>query len=116
MLPPQQVLLATPSIPATLLWHSSWGVTSRLIPFMEQGPMYNSINFTQRTSLPANSTVVAMTLNVLICPTEVNQQPLVGATSITAVSNYGWCAGDWYVYGGMALNNAPLSRTPSPST
>ncbi len=111
VLPPQQVLLATPTNPATLLWHSSWGVTSRLIPFMEQGPMYNSINFTLKTSTPANATVESTTLSVLLCPSEPNQQPLVGATLTTAVSNYGWCAGDWYVYGGMALNNAPLSRS-----
>jgi prepilin-type N-terminal cleavage/methylation domain-containing protein/prepilin-type processing-associated H-X9-DG protein len=111
VLPPQQVLLATASNPATLLWHSSWGVTSRLVPFMEQGPMYNSINFTLKTSAPANSTVVSTTLSVLICPSEVNQQPLTSGTSTTGVSNYGWCAGDWYVYGGMALNSAPLNRS-----
>jgi prepilin-type N-terminal cleavage/methylation domain-containing protein/prepilin-type processing-associated H-X9-DG protein len=111
ILPPQQVLLATPSNPATLLWHSSWGVTSRLIPFMEQGPMYDSVNFTLRTSLPANATVVSTTLSVLICPSEVNSQPLISSTSTTGVSNYGWCAGDWYVYGGMALNGAPPSRS-----
>jgi prepilin-type processing-associated H-X9-DG protein len=111
VLPPQQVLLATPTSPATLLWHSSWGVTSRLIPFMEQGPMYNSINFTLKTSMPDNVTVVSTTLRVLICPSEINQQPYVTATSTTGVSNYGWCAGDWYVYGGMALSNAPFSRS-----
>ncbi len=111
VLPPQQVLQATQSNPATLLWHSSWGVTSRLIPYMEQGPMYNSINFTLKTSMPDNVTVVASTLSVLICPSEVNQQAYVTATSTTGVSNYGWCAGDWYVYGGMAPNSAPISRS-----
>ena len=116
VLPPQQVLLATPSNPATLLWHSSWGVTSRLIPFMEQGPMFNAINFTLKTSVPANSTIVSTRLSVLACPSEVNQEPLMTATSTTAVSNYGWCAGDWYVYGGMAMNNAPSPAAPSTVT
>jgi prepilin-type N-terminal cleavage/methylation domain-containing protein/prepilin-type processing-associated H-X9-DG protein len=111
VLPPQQVLLATASSPAALLWHSSWGVTSRLVPFMEQGPMFNSINFTLKTSALDNSTVVSSTLNVLLCPSEVNQQALINGATTTAVSSYGWCAGDWYVYGGMALNSAPLSRS-----
>src|ERR1700733_1074478 len=52
VLPPQQVLQAsaTSSTTAVLLWHTSWGVTARLIPFMEQAPMYNSINFNNKTS------------------------------------------------------------------
>ncbi len=114
VLPPQQVLqfVATSSTTATLLWHNSWGVTSRLIPFMEQGPMYNSINFTNKTSNASNATVVASTLTILLCPSEPNQQRYTSATgtSTYGVSNYGWCAGDWYVYGGMGYPGAPLSR------
>ena len=58
-------------------------------------------NFTLQTSKPANTTVVATTLKVLICPSEVNTQPYVSGTNVSGVSNYGWCSGDWYVYGGM---------------
>jgi prepilin-type N-terminal cleavage/methylation domain-containing protein len=112
VLPPQQVLqfVATSSTTATLTWHNSWGVSSRLIPFMEQGPMYNSINVANKTSAPANSTVISSTLAVLLCPSEPNQQPYTSGTSITGVSNYGWCAGDWYVYGGMGNPGAQLTR------
>jgi prepilin-type N-terminal cleavage/methylation domain-containing protein len=64
VLPPPQVLLssATSGTTATLLWHNSWGVTSRLIPFAEQAPIYGSINVTNKTSDPSNSTVVSSTL------------------------------------------------------
>src|SRR5580693_5118510 len=50
-LPPQQVIqfVATSSTTATLVWHTSWGVTARIIPYMEQGPIYNSINFINKT-------------------------------------------------------------------
>ena len=112
-LPPQQVLqfAATSATTATLLWHNSWGVTSRLIPYMEQGPMYNSINFIDKTSNAANSTVVSSTLNVLLCPSEPNHQPFTSGTSTYGVSNYGWCAGDWYVYGGMGNPGSQLTRS-----
>ena len=116
VLPPQQVIqfATTSSTTATLTWHNSWGVTSRLIAYMEQGPMYNAINVTDKTSNPANSTVVASTLNVLLCPSEPNQQAYMSGTSTSGVSNYGWCAGDWYVYGGMGNPGAQLTRAPSP--
>jgi prepilin-type N-terminal cleavage/methylation domain-containing protein/prepilin-type processing-associated H-X9-DG protein len=110
--PPQQVLLssATSATTATSLWHNSWGVTSRLIRFAEQAPMYNAINVTNKTSDPSNSTVVSSTLNVLLCPSEPNKQPFTSGTSTFGVSNYGWCAGDWYVYGGMGNLGAQLTR------
>ncbi|MGO9915416.1 MAG: DUF1559 domain-containing protein [Isosphaeraceae bacterium] len=113
VLPPQQVLQfsATSASTATLLWHNSWGVTSRLIPYMEQGPMYNSINFINKTSNASNVTVVSSTLSILLCPSEPNRQPYTNGTSTYGVSNYGWCAGDWYVYGGMGNPGAPLTRS-----
>jgi prepilin-type N-terminal cleavage/methylation domain-containing protein/prepilin-type processing-associated H-X9-DG protein len=112
VLPPQQVLKfsATSATTATLLWHNSWGVTSRLIPYAEQAPLYNSINATNKTSDPSNSTVVSSTLNLVLCPSEPNQQPFTSGTSTFGVSNYGWCAGDWYVYGGMGNPGAQLTR------
>jgi prepilin-type N-terminal cleavage/methylation domain-containing protein/prepilin-type processing-associated H-X9-DG protein len=112
VLPPQQVLSYTRTSPTSLTWHSSWGVTSRVIPYMEQGPLYNAINYTLKTSYPDNATVVAMSLNVLLCPSDGNAtQPYVSGTTIEGNSNYGWCAGDWYVYGGMGVPSAPLNRS-----
>jgi prepilin-type N-terminal cleavage/methylation domain-containing protein/prepilin-type processing-associated H-X9-DG protein len=103
VLPPQQVLSFTGP---TVTWKSQWGVTSRLLPFAEQGPLFNALNFTLKTTDPANVTVVSTTVKVLVCPSEVNPQPFVstsattGVVSTFGVSNYGWCEGDWYVYGG----------------
>jgi prepilin-type processing-associated H-X9-DG protein len=73
--------------------------------------MYNAINLFDKTSNAANSTVVASTLNILLCPSEPNTQPFTSVTSTSGVSNYGWCAGDWYVYGGMGNPGAPLTRS-----
>jgi prepilin-type N-terminal cleavage/methylation domain-containing protein len=113
VLPPQQVIqfVAASSTTATLAWHNSWGVTSRLIPYMEQGPMYSALNSTNKTSDSSNTTVVSSSLAVLHCPSDPNQAPYSSGTSTFGVSNYGWCAGDWYVYGGMGNPGAPLTRS-----
>jgi prepilin-type N-terminal cleavage/methylation domain-containing protein/prepilin-type processing-associated H-X9-DG protein len=101
-LPPQQVLLFSGT---TVSWKSSWGATSRVAPFVEQAALFNSINYTLKTSAADNSTVVGMTVKTLICPSEVNPQPYTstsstGTVSTYGVSNYGWCEGDWYTFGG----------------
>jgi prepilin-type N-terminal cleavage/methylation domain-containing protein/prepilin-type processing-associated H-X9-DG protein len=111
VLPPQQVLMYAGT---TVSWKSQWGVTSRLLPYAEQGALFNAINFTLKTSDPTNSTVVSASVNVLICPSEVNSQPTTstnaktGVVSVYGISNYGWCEGDWYVFGG---NTAPPNRS-----
>ena len=102
-LPPQQVLRGSAG---AVTWKSSWGVSSRVAPFLELGPLYNAINFALKTSAADNSTAVGSTVGVFVCPSEVNPQPyqvLNGsgvATATYGVSNYGWCEGAWYVYGG----------------
>jgi prepilin-type N-terminal cleavage/methylation domain-containing protein/prepilin-type processing-associated H-X9-DG protein len=103
VLPPQQVLQFNAT--GSVSWKSSWGVTSRIAPFLELGPLYNSINYALRTTAPENVTAVSSSLAVLVCPSEINPQPKMSTTSTgeTAkygVSNYGWCVGDWYVFGG----------------
>ncbi|MGP0070254.1 MAG: DUF1559 domain-containing protein [Isosphaeraceae bacterium] len=102
VLPPQQVLTFAGS---SVFWKSSWGVTSRVAPYLEMGPLYNAINYSNKTTDPSNVTAVSATLGVLICPSEVDPQPITstnssGVTSTYGVSNYGWCEGDWYVFGG----------------
>src|SRR5579872_4853607 len=41
-LPPQQVLAFQGT---AVTWKSQWGVSSRIAPFLELGPLYNSLNF-----------------------------------------------------------------------
>ncbi len=48
VLPPQQVLQFAAS--GALVWKSSWGVTSRITPYLELGPLFNSINYTLKAT------------------------------------------------------------------
>ena len=103
VLPPQQVLQFATS--GTVIWKSAWGVTSRITPDLELGPLYNSINYSLKSSALENTTVASLSLNVLICPSEANPQAFsstsaAGVTTTSGVSDIGWCEGDWYVFGG----------------
>jgi prepilin-type N-terminal cleavage/methylation domain-containing protein/prepilin-type processing-associated H-X9-DG protein len=101
-LPPQMVLTFSGT---AVSWKSSWGVTSRILPYLEMGALYSAINYTLKVSDATNSTVVSASLKALICPSEVNPQPFTSTSSASVIStygisNYGWCEGDWYVFGG----------------
>jgi prepilin-type N-terminal cleavage/methylation domain-containing protein/prepilin-type processing-associated H-X9-DG protein len=57
---------------------NDWGAIALLLPHLEQGPLYNSINFSQdllpaRPGCPANSTVQLTRLDVLLCPSDVDR-------------------------------------------
>jgi prepilin-type N-terminal cleavage/methylation domain-containing protein/prepilin-type processing-associated H-X9-DG protein len=111
VLPPQMVLLFNNA--GAVAWKSSWGASSRITPFLESGTLYNAINFTNKTSDPSNATAVSTQLKVFLCPSEPNQQASTstnsaGVTSTYGVSNYGWCEGTWYTFGGFA------SAVPTP--
>ncbi|MFO0957840.1 MAG: DUF1559 domain-containing protein [Isosphaeraceae bacterium] len=111
-LPPSQVLVQVGTASPT--WATSWGVSARLAPYMEQGALYNSMNFNLKYSDPVNTTVSYLQVGYLLCPSEPNRtitiiQDLASGKGF-GLSNYGWCEGDWYVYGGAA---GPPNRAPS---
>jgi prepilin-type N-terminal cleavage/methylation domain-containing protein/prepilin-type processing-associated H-X9-DG protein len=81
-------------------WVGVQSVNVRLLLFLEQGPLYNAVNF--QTSDPSqNATVTSQTIGVFLCPSEVDPQPVNSDFGPTAVTSYGWCMGDWYVFGGI---------------
>jgi prepilin-type N-terminal cleavage/methylation domain-containing protein/prepilin-type processing-associated H-X9-DG protein len=107
VLPPQMVL--TFSSTGSVSWKSSWGASSRITPFLELGNLYNAINYNNKTTDRSNATAVATQLNVFICPSEVNPQAFVntstaGLTSTFGVSNYAWCEGTWFTFGGFTTS------------
>ncbi|WP_422927538.1 DUF1559 domain-containing protein [Singulisphaera sp. PoT] len=105
-LPPQQTMKQVGNSQPTS--YTSWGISARLAPFIESGPLYNAMNFTLKYSDPTNTTVSSITLKYLICPSEVNTAPSGTAPAkLFGVSNYGWNVGDWYVFGGVS---APPNR------
>ena len=107
----------------TVTWFGGWSVHGRVLPYLEQGNMYNAINFAIHYEAAPNLTVTAQTLSLFTCPSESNPAPLVeeedGARRVFGTTNYGWNMGDWYVWGGFGqaenrlaninnLNTVPL--------
>ena len=86
--------------------HVGFTARRRGFTLIELGAVYNAVNFTNKTSDPSNATVVATQLRVFLCPSEANQQAFTstssaGVISTSGVSNYGWCEGTWYTFGGF---------------
>jgi prepilin-type N-terminal cleavage/methylation domain-containing protein/prepilin-type processing-associated H-X9-DG protein len=121
-LPPQMALTFTTT--GAVGWKSTWSASSRVMPYLEQGSLYNAINYTNKVSDVSNATAVAQQIKTFICPSEVNQQAYVGTNATTGVttmygiSNYGWNVGTWYSFGGYAMQTptagaigSNLSRT-----
>ena len=52
------------------------------------------------------TTVSTQTVAVFICPSEINPTPATPGGK--GVTNYAWCVGDWYVWGGFG---APKTRS-----
>jgi prepilin-type N-terminal cleavage/methylation domain-containing protein len=80
-----------------------WGWTSAILPGLEQGPLFNGINFDVPASDSANATVRQTVLNGYLCPSDhssgaLRPVPWVDATysrsAIAAPSNYVACSGD----------------------
>uniref|UniRef100_UPI0035CF3AE9 DUF1559 family PulG-like putative transporter n=1 Tax=Isosphaera pallida TaxID=128 RepID=UPI0035CF3AE9 len=86
----------------TVAWTSSFGGFPRILPFVEQSPLANMINFSAEMYSPPNATATATYLGLLVCPSEPNTvftHPVGGRMS---VCNYGFCMGDWFVFGGTS--------------
>jgi|SRR5271157_830963 len=97
--PPQLLLTGTGT---NVTWESIWSPAARIMPYLEQANSFNLINYAFPHDDASNSTAETLTLAVLICPSEVNTTPVIDdANAVEGPSNYGWCAGDWYVWGGF---------------
>jgi prepilin-type N-terminal cleavage/methylation domain-containing protein/prepilin-type processing-associated H-X9-DG protein len=103
--PPSIVLAGSGN---TAVWNGGWSVQGRILPFMEQGVLFNSANFTLNKEEPENATVIRQSIAVFVCPSEVKSAPSTHDYGISGVSSYGSCAGDWFVWGGF---NGPQNRS-----
>ena len=84
--------------------YTSSGTFIGLLPFMEQGPLYNSVNSNINIFGAANTTIDATGLSTLWCPSDPKVSIKVfmaggnvdGGDMTMAYSSYGGCAGMWF--------------------
>src|SRR5262249_5263353 len=104
-LPPSIVLAGTGN---TVSWRNGFSVHARILPFMEQGVMFNSINFTFDHRSAEHSTVVGSAVPFFVCPSDPNQNSLTAFPfTMARVTSYGFNQGDWYIWNGF---NGPDNR------
>jgi prepilin-type N-terminal cleavage/methylation domain-containing protein/prepilin-type processing-associated H-X9-DG protein len=78
-----------------------WSGHARILPLIEQGPMFNSVNITLPYTRAENYTVAATTVASFVCPTEVDSSPTPASgffNTPKGVSNYGLNMGDWFIF------------------
>ncbi len=77
-----------------------WGWAAFLLPYVEQGTVYNQINFSQGVGIGSNVAVCQLSLKVFQCPSDPNQQAFpvydsnfTNPIATVAHSNYVGCNG-----------------------
>lgn len=97
----------------TVTWRGGFSVHARILPFMEQGVAFNSINFIFNHLSGENTTVVTLAMSTFVCPSDINKDArtpfpaFTGLNATASVTSYGVNAGDWFLWNGF---NAPDSR------
>lgn len=94
-----------------VLWRNGFSVHTRILPLMEQGAMFNALNFINDHRSFQNSTVVGSAVDFFACPSDVNmagQTPFPSGVN-ARITSYGVNGGDWFAWNGF---NLPNPRSP----
>ncbi len=90
--------------PSSMGGIGDFSALSQILPFLEQSPMYNALNFSLPDSDPSNNTVLMSKINGFICPSDLpDSAPANGAQT-----NYMADQGSWIVFGSSTGANASL--------
>lgn len=105
--PPTSVVVRLPS---NSLYTSYLGPHARILPYIEQGNVFNKIDTNSAYGNVLNLDAVGRVIPMFLCPSEPRSEALNHATfgPIGGV-NYGFCMGDWYVWAGP--NGGPPTRS-----
>ncbi len=71
----------------------------RILPYFEQAPLYNSINFTGHSAIsPANLTLAGVGMSTLWCPSAPDAQISWDLSALIPGNNYGYTYGSYNGY------------------
>jgi prepilin-type N-terminal cleavage/methylation domain-containing protein/prepilin-type processing-associated H-X9-DG protein len=100
VLPPSMVLAGSGT---KVAWSNGWSIQMRILPAIGQENSFNALNFSVAYQQHENTTVTSQVIATFLCPSEANSQPTSHQTfGNVGVNNYGWCMGDWFVWGSFA--------------
>jgi prepilin-type N-terminal cleavage/methylation domain-containing protein/prepilin-type processing-associated H-X9-DG protein len=93
-------------------YFQGWGITARLLPYMEGQNQFNACNFSLPNETPQNDTVMRLSVAVYLCPSDGNNQVIfIDDGQPRNNTNYAFNRGDWYVWGvtaGAVQPNSPF--------
>jgi prepilin-type N-terminal cleavage/methylation domain-containing protein len=86
------------------------GGFARILPFIEQSTVYYDMNPNTVYGDLNNVYAVGRSITIFFCPSEPNTEPAtIAGFGTIGGNNYGFCEGDWYVWGGP--NATVVSRS-----
>jgi prepilin-type N-terminal cleavage/methylation domain-containing protein len=93
-LPPSMTIIPT------VTGNSSWGVHGRIMPYLDQANMYNSINLQEGFSGPTNGPLVnGYRVPIYVCPSDAKGGlPRIASSVSLYCQNYGFNFGTWFVF------------------
>jgi prepilin-type N-terminal cleavage/methylation domain-containing protein/prepilin-type processing-associated H-X9-DG protein len=87
-----------------------WGITARLLPYLEGQNQFNACNFSLANETPENDTMMRLSVAAYLCPSDgKNTQIFIDGGQPRNNTNYGFNRGDWYVWGGQVSSAQPTS-------
>jgi len=106
-LPPTAVVVGRPN---NALETSYLGAFGRILPYVDQGNVYDEINTNLDYGDLSNLPAVARVIPLFLCPSEPNSEPGLNVSfGLIGGNNYGFCMGDWYVW--LGVNGGPKTRS-----
>jgi prepilin-type N-terminal cleavage/methylation domain-containing protein/prepilin-type processing-associated H-X9-DG protein len=101
-------------------WDYNYGVHVRLLPYIDQSPLFNRIDFSQPLHSARNVFLLEVPLEVLRCPTDTGEEqrgfdpgdmsPAYNASFTVAYTNYVGCAGPRYYLPGSTFVPLPQKK------
>jgi prepilin-type N-terminal cleavage/methylation domain-containing protein/prepilin-type processing-associated H-X9-DG protein len=91
----------------TVAYDTGWSAQARVLPYLEGNALFNAANLSVFKEDPPNATVIALNVAGFLCPSEVQTQVSQHDYGASGVISYGFCQGDWFVWGGF---NGPQNR------
>ena len=82
----------------TVSFTDNWSALSKILPFMEQGNAFNSMNFAVKDSATANTTICGTLIKTFVCPSDPQTTAYNDGGTVFGGTNYGSNDGDWYVF------------------
>ncbi|MDR3622389.1 MAG: DUF1559 domain-containing protein [Paludisphaera borealis] len=87
-----------------------WGVTARILPYMEDQNKFNACNFSLANESPQNDTAMRVATPAYMCPSDGQATTqFIDDGQPRNNTNYAFNRGDWYVWGANASAVQPNS-------